>query len=158
MKSNFLKSLVLLLALMTPLAYAATPVGVARLKGTYSFQVTGVNVQNGSISTNGGKSNNQTIVTSVTPKITVGTISFNGAGKATFLSITNYNQGSGGGPVKGTVATYKVSGVVGTLTIPGTKGGTVSLSLGSYNAQGIATVVQFFIFDTQPMTGIAILQ
>jgi hypothetical protein len=53
---------------------------------------------------------------------------------------------------------YVVSGFNGTLTIPGAKGAIVSLSLGSYNAAGIATVVQFFVTDTNPSLGTAILQ
>jgi hypothetical protein len=51
-----------------------------------------------------------------------------------------------------------VSGFNGTLTIPDAKGAILSLSLGSYNAAGVATVIQFFIPDTNPSLGTAILQ
>ena len=141
MAKKLFSVLAIMLALLVPAM--AAPVGAAQLKGTYSFQVAGITTTNKNVPVE---------------KITVGTISFNGAGKATFLSVSQYNQQSGGGPVKGTVAIYKVAGNVGTLTIAGAKGGTVSLSLGSYNAAGIATVIQLFIPDTQPSLGTAVLQ
>ena len=137
MAKKLFSVLAIMFALLVPAM--AAPVGAAQLKGTYSFIMT----------------TNKNVPVE---KITAGTISFNGAGKATFLSVSQYNQQSGGGPVKGTVAIYKVAGNVGTLTIAGPKGGTVSLSLGSYNAAGIATVIQMFIPDTQPSLGTAVLQ
>jgi hypothetical protein len=152
--------LVLLVASFVP-AFAAT--GVAQLKGTYNFQVVGVQNQYGYyqpnsntfvVVTNGVCPKGDTCVRAAVEKLTVGTISFDGAGKATFLSIAKYGQGSGG-PVKGTVWPYTVSGFNGYL---GTAGNGAALSLGSYNSAGIATVVLFLTTDTVPSTGTAVLQ
>ena len=144
------------IALLVP-AFGAT--SVASLKGTYAFQISGVSNQYGyyvsnvwhQVNTCPAKTNCQN---QAFPKLTVGTISFNGAGKATFLSITQYNQGSGG-PVKGTVWPYTVSGFNGLL---GTIGNGASLTLGAFNAAGHAMVVQFLTIDKQPMAGTAILE
>ena len=149
-------ALILMLAAVVP-AVAAT--SVASLKGTYAFQISGVANQYGyyvsnvwhQVNTCPAKTNCQN---QAFPKLTVGTISFNGAGKATFLSITQYNQGSGG-PVKGTVWPYTVSGFNGLL---GTIGNGASLTLGAFNAAGHAMVVQFLTIDKQPMAGTAILE
>ena len=149
-------ALILMLAAVVP-AVAAT--SVASLKGTYAFQISGVSNQYGyyvsnvwhQVNTCPAKTNCQN---QAFPKLTVGTISFNGAGKATFLSITQYNQGSGG-PVKGTVWPYTVSGFNGLL---GTTGNGASLTLGAFNAAGHAMVVQFLTIDKQPMAGTAILE
>ena len=163
MKLKLFAVFALLLASVFP-AMAAT--SVASIKGTYSFQVIGVTQQYGYWSTTGawvnvsnGKCpaktncNNEAFA-----KITVGTTSFDGKGNAKFLSFKNYGPGNSGGPVMGTPYPYKVSGFFGTLTIPGPHGGTVSLSLGSFNSANVAAVMQFFIPDTQPSIGTAILQ
>ena len=153
--------LAIVFALMVPAM--AAPVGAAQLKGTYSFQVAGVKNDYGYYNgntfvnlDNGGQCPKNTNCQQFAfEKITVGTIAFDGVSKAKFLSVAQYNNG-GGGPVKG--ATYKIAGQIGTLTIAGPNGGTVSLSLGSYNAAGIATVIQIFIPDNQPSLGTAVLQ
>ena len=155
MKLNRIFSMFALFAALP--AFGAT--SVASLKGTYAFQISGVSNQYGyyvsnvwhQVNTCPAKTNCQN---QAFPKLTVGTISFNGAGKATFLSITQYNQGSGG-PVKGTVWPYTVSGFNGLL---GTIGNGASLTLGAFNAAGHAMVVQFLTIDKQPMAGTAILE
>ena len=161
MKLRMFAVIALLLASVFP-AMAAT--SVASLKGTYSFQVIGVTEQYGYYTgntwtnVNGNCPKNANCYNEVFSKITVGTMSFDGRGNAKFLSFKNYGPNGGGGPVIGTSYPYKVSGYFGTLTIPGPKGGTVSLSLGSFNSANIASVVQLLIPDTQPMQGSAILQ
>ena len=157
MKLNRIFSMFTLFAALLVPAFGAT--SVASLKGTYAFQISGVSNQYGyyvsnvwhQVNTCPAKTNCQN---QAFPKLTVGTISFNGAGKATFLSITQYNQGSGG-PVKGTVWPYTVSGFNGLL---GTIGNGASLTLGAFNAAGHAMVVQFLTIDKQPMAGTAILE
>ena len=156
----------LMLFAVTP-AFAA-PVGVATMNGVYSFQVIGVSPQwgyyNGStwVNVNGTCPNPQTkggCSNLSFAKITVGTLSFDGKGHAKFLTFVNYGQGNGsGGPKVGVLYPYAISGQTGTLTITGTKGGVVSLTLGSFNAAGLATVVQFLIPDTNPSIGTAILK
>jgi len=153
----------LLLASVFP---AAAATSVASVKGTYSFQVLGVTQEYGYFNTTGGwvnvsngrcpaktNCNNEAFA-----KITVGTISFDGKGSAKFLSFKSYGPSGSGGPTIGTSYPYKVSNFVGTLTIPGAHGGTVSLSLGSFNAANVAMVLQLLIPDTQPSIGTAILQ
>ena len=157
MKLNRIFSMFALFAALLVPAFGAT--SVASLKGTYAFQISGVSNQYGyyvsnvwhQVNTCPAKTNCQN---QAFPKLTVGTISFNGAGKATFLSITQYNQGSGG-PVKGTVWPYTVSGFNGLL---GTIGNGAALTLGAFNAAGHAMVVQFLTIDKQPMAGTAILE
>jgi len=162
----FFMAVALFAASLMPMP-ALAAAGVAQIKGTYSFQVAGVSNSYGYYSgntfvnlNNGGQCpKNMQCQQVAQEKITVGTINFNGAGIAKFLSIRSYDQGSnGGGPAVNVGYKYVVSGFNGTLTIPGAKGAIVSLSLGSYNAAGIATVVQFFVTDTNPSLGTAILQ
>jgi hypothetical protein len=100
----------------------------------------------------------ETCQTQTFQKVTVGTLSFNGAGEATFLTVTQYDRSgepNSGGPVKGTVWPYTVSGFNGQL---GTESNGAAMVLGAFNASGIASVVQFFIADTNPKTGVATLQ
>lgn len=139
-----LSTFILMLALALP-GVAATATGVAQLKGTYAFSVSGIN--------NSGTAND------ISEKITVGTISFNGAGTAEFLTLVNYNQQiGGGGPVVKTPYKYTVSGFTGSLTIPGNKGGVLSFTLGVPNASGVAQVIVMLIPESNPKTGIAVLQ
>jgi hypothetical protein len=93
-------------------------------------------------------------------KITVKTLSFDGKGHAKFLAFVNYGQGGNGsgGPVVGASYPHAVSGTTGTLTVTGPKGGVLSMGLGSFNAAGLATVVQLLIPDTNPSIGTAVLK
>src|ERR1700674_2023776 len=166
-----MKSFSLFLSLMffalTP-AFAVAPVGVATMNGVYSFQVIGVSQQwgyyNGGtlVNVNGNCPNPQTkggCFNLSFAKITVGTISFDGKGHAKFLTFLKYGQGNGsGGPTVGVLYPYAISGQTGTLTVTGTNGGVVSMTLGSFNAAGLATVVQFLIPDTNPSIGTAMLK
>ena len=162
---KLLSIFVLLLAMAIPM-YAAN--SVATLNGTYSFQVVGVSQSwgyyNGNtwVNANGNCPNPQQkggCFNLSFAKITIGTVSFNGKGTAKFLTFQNYGPGNGGGgPTLGTAYAYKINGWTGNLTIPGPKGGIVSLSLGGLNSAGVATVVQFLIPDNNPSIGTAILQ
>jgi hypothetical protein len=148
----------MVLAMASP-SFAAT--SVASLHGVYSFQIEGltnqygyysgstwVNLNNGSCPA-GHSCSNQAF-----SKITYGTLSFDGVGHATFVSITNINSGSGG-PVKGTVWPYSVSGFNGAI---GTTTNGAYLSLGNFNTSGIAQTVFIRTADTHPSLGVAILQ
>ena len=135
-----------LLLLATVLAFAATSLAetsVANLKGVYKFQMGQVITENGYYS---GNVWNQ--VTDTCPiaqhcseqrilRYTSGTVSFDGAGHATFLSVTSVNGGCGGA-TEGSVWTYTVFGFNGAMGI-----GTIidHLTIGSFNSAGIATVV-----------------
>ena len=162
---SIFSTIALFAALLVP-AFGAT--SVASIKGTYSFQVIGVSPQwgyysgNTWVNVNGNcpnPSNKGGCFNLSFAKITVGTVAFDGKGTAKFTSFKNYGSGNNsGGPVVGTAYSYKVSGFFGTLTIPGAHGGTVSLSLGSFNTSNVATVVQFLISDNNPSIGTAILQ
>lgn len=158
MKKVFAIFLLFASLLVPSFAGAAT---VASLKGTYAFQIAGVannyGYYSGStfVKVTSACPKTATCSNYAFPKLTVGTISFNGAGKATFLSIVQYNQGSTGGPVKGTVWAYTVSGFNGYL---GPVGNGAALTLGSFNAAGHSTVVQFLTTDKQPLAGTAILE
>ena len=159
---GILSGILLGILLITP-AFAA-PVGTAQLKGTYTFGFSGVKTAFGYYSgsvwhlVNGQcpktvQCSNQAFQTT-----TIGTVSFSGTGKATFLSIATYDpsgQPNTGGPVKGTVWPYTVSGVNGYL---GTKGNGATMTLGAYNASGLASVVIILTADTTPKLGIATLQ
>lgn len=154
--------LVILMAMVLAIAspsFAAT--SVASLKGVYSFQIQGLTNQfgyySGSTWVNLNTSpcpSTQHCFDQAFGKITYGTLSFDGAGHATFLSITSINGGSGG-PVKGTVWAYSVSGFNGAI---GTTSNGAYLSLGDFNAAGVAQTVLFRTADTHPSLGVAILQ
>ena len=161
MRLRMFAVIALLLASVFP---AAAATSAASIKGVYSFQVIGVTQRYGYynkntwVSINGGCPKNTACFNNAFAKLTVGTISFDGKGKAKFLSFKSYGPGNNGGPTVGTLYPYSVAGFFGTLTIPGPHGGTVSLSLGSFNSANVAAVMQFFIPDTQPSIGTAILQ
>lgn len=168
MKAFFVFAGLMMLVAVTP-AFAAAPVGVATMSGVYSFQVIGVSPQFGYydgstwVTVNGNCPNPQDkggCINLSFAKISVGTISFNGKGQAEFLTFANYSEGNAGsgGPKVGVLYPYAVSGQTGTLTVTGSNGGVVSMSLGNYNAAGIATVVQFLIPDTNPSIGTAVLK
>jgi hypothetical protein len=146
------------LAIASP-SFAAT--SVASLHGVYSFQIEGVTNQYGYYSgstwvnlNNGSCTAGHSCFNQAFSKITYGTLSFDGVGHATFLSITNINSGSGG-PVKGTIWPYSVSGFNGAI---GTTTNGAYLSLGNFNASGIAQTVFIRTADTHPSLGVAILQ
>jgi len=164
-----LRTILAIVGLMVALALPGFATSVASIKGTYSFQFSGVTNQYGYYC-GAGQSGNcpwHNLNGAACPKdvqcgnvafaqVTVGTISFDGAGHATFLSIANYNQeGGGNAPKKGTVWPYSVSGNNAFL---GSAGDGASLSLGSFNSAGVATVLQMFIAQTNPAIGTAILQ
>jgi hypothetical protein len=136
----------LLLLMATVLAIAATSVAetsVASIKGVYKFQMGQVITENGYYSGNTWypvtntcptteHCANQTIL-----RYTSGTVSFDGAGHATFLSVTSVNGGCGGA-VEGAVWSYSVFGFNGAM---GTATNIAHLTVGSFNSAGIATVV-----------------
>src|ERR1700747_1214826 len=100
---------------MTSTSFATS---VASIKGVYNFQLAGFTNQTGYYSGSTWVKitttcpTNQHCFTQAFPKLNYGTISFDGLGHATFTSITSVNNGSGG-PVKGTVLAYFVSGFNG---------------------------------------------
>jgi hypothetical protein len=125
------------LLLAASMSFAAT--SVASVKGIYNFEI-------GGVTTNAkGQAVQQT---------NYGTVSFDGKGHVTFLSITSVNGGKGG-PVKGSVWPYAVSGFNGAL---GTAQDGAYFTLGSFNAAGIATVLTLRTADTVPKPGVATLQ
>jgi hypothetical protein len=158
-KAALLVILMVMVLAMASTSFAAT--SVASLHGVYSFQLQGVTNHFGYYS--GSTWVNLTTQSCPTghycfmqaySKITYGTLSFDGLGHATFLSVTNINSGSGG-PVKGSIWSYSVSGFNGAL---GTATNGAYLSLGDFNAAGIAQTVFFRTADTMPSLGVAILQ
>jgi hypothetical protein len=156
---KFFATMILVVVAMAP-AFAAT--SVASLNGTYNFQVNGVTNQYGYNSCSGSTCTwhivtgncptGQSCQNQAFPKASVGTMSFNGKGTATFISIAQYNNGTGG-PVAGTTCTYTVSGFTGDMTKCATKGvslnmGTVVFSLGGFNTANVATSVLIFSTET----------
>jgi hypothetical protein len=140
-------------------SFAAT--SVASLHGAYSFQLQGVSNQYGYYSgstwvnlSNGSCPAGHSCFSQALGKITYGTLSFDGKGHATFVSITNIN-GGGHGPTNGTVWTYSVSGFNGAL---GSATNGAYLSLGDFNTAGIAQTVLIRTSDSSPEMGVAILQ
>jgi hypothetical protein len=140
------KTVLLPLLMASVLATAATSVAetsVASIKGVYKFQMGQVATENGYY-----LGNTWYQVTGTCPssehcsdqsilRYTSGTVSFDGAGHATFLSATSVNGGCGGVTV-GAVWTYSVFGFNGAM---GTATNVTHLTLGSLNAAGVATVV-----------------
>jgi len=154
----FVIVMAMFLAIASP-SFAAT--SVASLKGVYSFQMDGLTNQFGYYSgstwvnlNNGQCPAGHSCFNQAFSKITYGTLSFDGVGHATFLSITDINGGSGG-PVKGSIWPYSVSGFNGAI---GTTSNGAYLSLGDFNAAGVAQTVLFRTADTHPSLGVAILQ
>ncbi|MGA8150561.1 MAG: hypothetical protein WB952_06405 [Terriglobales bacterium] len=157
------KAALFLMLMATVLVTAATSfaaTSVASLKGVYNFQVAGFSNENGYYSgstwvvVTGTCPTNQHCFTQAFPRLTYGTLSFDGAGHATFTSVTGVNQGSGG-PTKGAVWAYSVSGFNGAL---GTATNGAYLTLGSFNSAGVATVVTIRTAGGNPNTGVATLQ
>jgi hypothetical protein len=151
---------VILMATVLAMASTSFATSVASIKGVYNFQLAGFTNETGYYS---GSTwikitttcpTNQHCFTQAFPKLNYGTISFDGAGHATFLSITSVNNGSGG-PVKGTVWAYSVSGFNGAL---GSATNGAYLTLGSFNSAGVATVVTIRTADSNPETGVMTLQ
>jgi len=141
------KKIALLPLLMaTVLAIAATGVAqtsAASIKGVYKFQMGQVATETGYYSGNtwhqatgtcpgSEHCSDQSIL-----RYTSGTVAFDGAGHATFLSVTAVNGGCGGA-TEGSVWAYSVFGFNGAM---GTGTNVAHLTLGSFNAAGVATVV-----------------
>jgi hypothetical protein len=131
-------------------ASTPTTTTLAQLNGTYAFQVLGVDNAYGYYS-----GNKFVPVTNSCPTTeyctniaestaTYGTLDFNGAGQATFFTVTSVNNGSGG-PVTGDVWSYSVSSSaehILLLSKPSSSSGNgANLVLGDYNCQGIAQTV-----------------
>ncbi|HXW91136.1 MAG TPA: hypothetical protein VEK33_11365 [Terriglobales bacterium] len=134
-----------LLLLVAP-AFAAND---ASLNGTYAFFVQGTRSAIAEVTAT------DTVDVPSEETLAVGTIEFNGAGTATFLSVMGYNL-SASGPKAGSTFSYSVSGNTATMTV---NGATVSMSLGSYNSSGVASVVIILVSDSdQPLGGIATLE
>ena len=151
MKTIF-SMLVLMLVSVAP-SFAAT---VASLHGSYAFQVSDAGTIGGDTGTNNTK---------VVSRVTVGVISFNGAGLAKFTELTKeYSDTTGtGGPVVNVNYKYTVSGNTANLVIPGKNGATIVLSLGAFNASGVAQVALVLVpkadeEGAEALSGIAILQ
>lgn len=153
------KTALLPLLMATVLAIAATSVAdtsVASLKGVYKFQMGQVSTENGYYSGNtwyhvtntcpsSEHCSNQTIL-----RYTSGTVSFDGAGHATFLSATSVNGGCGGA-AEGSVWAYSVFGFNGAM---GTVTNIAHLTLGSFNSAGVATVVAIRKAGNSPDAGV----
>ncbi|HXW93599.1 MAG TPA: hypothetical protein VEK33_23825 [Terriglobales bacterium] len=141
-----------LAVLLFPLLLLVAPVFAANnasLNGTYAFFIEGTGSARAEVT------DIDTVNVPSEETLAVGTIKFNGAGTATFLSVMGYNLGTTG-PKAGSTFTYQVSGNTATMNITGA---TVSMSLGSYNSSGVASVVIILVSDSdQPMAGIATLQ
>ena len=134
-----------LLLLVAP-AFAAND---ASLNGTYAFFVEGTSSARAEVT------GTNTVNVPSEETLAVGTIKFNGAGTATFLSVMGYNLGENG-PKAGSTFSYQVSGNTATMNL---NSATISMSLGSYNSSGVATVVIILVSDSdQPLAGIATLQ
>jgi hypothetical protein len=153
------KTTLLVVAVVLTLASTSFATSVASLKGVYNFQVSGVYNTYGYFSGNtwvpvsGNCPAGQKCFVAAFAKYTYGTISFDGAGHATFLSVAG-DTGSDG-PTKGSVWAYSVSGFNG--AIGGSANGAY-LTLGSFNAADVATVVTIRTADANPSLGVATLQ
>lgn len=141
-----------LAVLLFPLLLLVTPVFAAsdaRLNGTYAFFIEGTRSAIAEVT------GIDTVHVPSEETLAVGTINFNGAGTGTFRSVMGYNQGENG-PKVGSTFSYHVSGNTATMKV---NGATVSMSLGSYNNSGVATVVIILMSDSdQPLAGMATLQ
>jgi hypothetical protein len=156
-KITFVVLITTILALAST-SYAAT--SVASIKGVYNFQVEGITNQNGYysgstwVAVNGTCPTNEHCFVQSFPRLTYGTLSFDGAGHAVFVSVVNVNGGSGW-PTNGSVWAYSVSGFNGAM---GSATDGAYLTLGSFNSAGIATVVTIRTADSHPDAGVATLQ
>jgi hypothetical protein len=157
MKKTALFVLLMTMVLVTASSSFAT--SVASLKGVYSFQVQGITNQFGYYSGSTWVSvstcpTTQHCFDQSFPRLTYGTISFDGLGHAKFLTVTNVNGGSGG-PTTGTVWAYSVSGFNAAI---GTSTNGAYLALGALNSAGVAQTVLFRTAGKNPDTGTAVLQ
>jgi hypothetical protein len=156
-KITFVVLITTILALAST-SYAAT--SVASIKGVYNFQVQGITNQNGYysgstwVAVNATCPTNEHCFVQSFPRLTYGTLTFDGAGHATFVSVVNVNGGSGG-PANGSVWAYSVSGFNGAM---GSASDGAYLTLGSFNSAGVATVVTIRTADSHPDAGVATLQ
>ena len=144
MKKTTLLSLLMATILATAaMSFAQT--SVASLKGVYKFQIGQVATENGYYSGNtwnqvtGVCPSGQVCSTQSVLRYTSGTISFDGAGHATFLSLTPVNGGFGDF-TEGSVWSYSVFGFNGAM---GSATNYVHLTLGSFNSAGVATLLAF---------------
>ena len=150
----------MVIAAVLTVASTSFATSVASIKGVYNFQVSGINNQNGYysgstwIQVNGNCPANQHCFVQAFPQLTYGTLSFDGLGHATFLTVGGVNNGSGG-PKAGSVWPYSVSGFNGAI---GTSSNGAYLTLGSFNSAGVATVVTIRTAGNYPSTGVATLQ
>jgi len=152
----------MLMVAVVTMASTSFATSAASIKGVYNFQVAGIDNQYGYYS---GSTWVQAQVSSCPakqvcfsqafPRLTYGTISFDGVGHATFLTVGNVNN-AGSNLVPGTVLPYSVSGYNGAI---GSSTNGAYLTLGSFNAAGVATVVTIRTANgTNPSTGVATLQ
>ncbi|MFZ0760035.1 MAG: hypothetical protein WAM69_08810 [Candidatus Sulfotelmatobacter sp.] len=164
MRNKLLTGAVILF--LTTTMFAASPTGVAQVNGSYAFSVPGITTVWGyyvgsawHYVGSGSCPVDESCQNQVFTTLTKGIVSFDGAGTATFTSVTRYdNSGesnSDSSPVVGDVWPYTVSGEAGVL---GTSSNEAFFRLGSFNANGIATVLVMFINNTNPLGGIAVLQ
>jgi len=177
------KTALLLILMATVLALASTSfaaTSVASLNGTYNFQVYSVKSQYGYYCAPGQTGNcswhnlgngacpaKYTCQNIYVQDVAVGTLYFNGKGGAEFTSFAD-SQG-GGGPKVNVVYTYKVSGFTASMVIPaadaggGTNSPTITMSLGNFNAAGVAQTVLLLVTNTgdsgnSALGGMAVLQ
>jgi hypothetical protein len=158
-KTALFVTLMAMVVAMASTGFAAT--SVASLNGVYSFQFQGATNQYGYYSGSTWVNLNNLPCpkgmycnTQAFNQITYGTLSFDGKGHATFLSIGHINEGTGG-PVKGTIWNYSVSGSNGAL---GTATMGAYLTLGNFNSTGIAQTLLIRTADKNSETGTAIHQ
>jgi len=150
----------MLMVAVVTMASTSFATSAASIKGVYNFQVSGIDNQYGYYSgstwvqVSGNCPKNQQCFVQAFPRLSYGTISFDGEGHATFLSIASVNSGSGG-PTKGLVLAYSVSGFNGAI---GSSTNGAYLTLGSFNSAGVATVVTIRTVGSNPDTGVATLQ
>jgi hypothetical protein len=134
----------LLIATVVAIATASlAETSTASVKGVYKFQIGQVATENGYYSGNtwyevtGACPSGQVCSTQSILRYTSGTVSFDGTGHATFLSITSVNGGCGGF-TEGSTWGYSIFGFNGAM---GTATNDVHLTLGSFNSAGVATLL-----------------
>jgi hypothetical protein len=141
---------------LAPTSFAGTSVG--SLKGVYRFQIAGVRNENGYYSDGtwyqvaGTCPGSQHCFVQAFLRFTYGTVSFDGAGHATFLSATSVNGGCGGA-AESQVWSYSISDFDGAMS---TANSGVYLTLGKFNPAGVATVVAIRTADNNPDTGVGV--
>jgi len=175
MLNKVLATLTLLFLTLLPASAAVT--GNATLNGTYAFQVYNVDTAWGYYNNSGkfipvngnfpgcqsqnGKQPQYNCQGVAYLNLSSGTFEFDGKGHVKFLSFAQYSLNGGGGPPLNVLLPYTVSGTTANIVLTGKHTTTITLALGNYNANGIATSATILIIgtgDLSPNGGVAFLQ